>query len=182
MLESIFNNLTDNKNISIWIWEALLTPISQRSEFSHMAKPFLNIVYYFAIFIFYLIPILFFLNNLTRKSTNRFLLLILSIIPFLFLFFIARDWGRWMHIIFIIIFCSYSQDIYKKPILIKFKKKNKIYLIIFFIFQIFFTRIPHCCNLIEKKISLIGGFSGKMLVLSDLINNKIEIEERFKKF
>jgi len=182
MLESIFNNLTDNKNISIWIWEALLTPISQRSEFSHMAKPFLNIVYYFAIFIFYLIPILFFLNNLTRKSTNRFLLLILSITPFLFLFFIARDWGRWMHIIFIIIFCSYSQYIYKKPILIKFKKKNKIYLIIFFIFQIFFTRIPHCCNLIEKKISLIGGFSGKMLVLSDLINNKIDIEERFKKF
>jgi hypothetical protein len=182
MLESIFNNLTDNKNISIWIWEALLTPISQRSEFSYMAKPLLNIIYYFAIFVFYLIPILFFLNNLTHKTTNKFFLLILSIIPFLFLFFIARDWGRWIHIIFIIIFCFYSQYIYKRPIHIKFKNNYKIYLIIFFVFQIFFTRIPHCCNLIEKKISVIGGFSSKMIVLSDLINNKINVEERFKKF
>jgi len=182
MLESIFGTLTDNKNISIWIWEALLTPISERSEFSYMAKPFLNVIYYVSIFIFYLVPILFFLNNLTRDTVSKSILLILSIIPFLFLFIIARDWGRWMHIILMIIFCFYSQYIYKMPINIKFKKNHKIYLIIFFIFQIFFTRIPHCCNLVEKRISLVGGFYGKMLVLKDLINNKINVEERFKKF
>jgi hypothetical protein len=182
MLVNIFNNLTDNKNISIWIWEALLTPISQRSEFSYMAKPFLNIIYYLAIFIFYLIPVLFFLNNLTRKNTNKYILLIFSIIPFFFLFLIARDWGRWMHIILMMIFCFYSQYTYKKSNIIKFKKNYKIYLIIFFIFQIFFTRIPHCCNLVEKKIILIGGFASKMLVLNDLINNNINVSERFKKF
>jgi hypothetical protein len=182
MLLDIFNNLADKTNISIWIWEALLTPISERSEFSYMAKPFLNIIYYLVIFIFYLIPILFFLNNLTRNTVNKFILLILSIIPFVFLFFIARDWGRWIHIILIMIFCFYSQYFYKKPINIKLEKTYKIFVIFFFIFQIFFTRIPHCCNLIEKKISLIGGFAGKIVVLNDLINNKINVEERFKKF
>ena len=182
MLLNIFNNLADKTNISIWIWEALLTPISQRSEFAYMAKPFSNIIYYLAIFFFYLIPILFFLNNLTRNTANKFILLILSIIPFIFLFVIARDWGRWMHIIFIMIFCFFSQYIYKKPINFKLGKTYKIYLVIFFIFQIFFTRIPHCCNLIEKKISLIGGFSSKIVVFNDLINNKINVEERFKKF
>jgi len=182
MLENIFNNLTDNKNISIWIWEALLTPISQRLEFSHMAKPSLNIIYYLAIFLFYLIPILFFLNKLTFNADYKYTLLILSITPFFFLFFIARDWGRWMHIILIMIFCFYSQYVNKKPKNIKLKKKYKIYLFFFLIFQIFFTRIPHCCNLIEKKISLIGGFGSKIVVLKDIITNKINVEERFKKF
>ena len=182
MLENIFNNLTDNKNISIWIWEALLTPISQRLEFSYMAKPSLNIIYYLAIFLFYLIPILFFLNKLTFNADYKYTLLILSITPFFFLFFIARDWGRWMHIILIMIFCFYSQYVNKKPKNIKLKKKYKIYLFFFLIFQIFFTRIPHCCNLIEKKINLIGGFGSKIVVLKDIITNKINVEERFKKF
>ena len=61
--------------------------------------------------------------------------------------------------------------------------KNKYFhYFIFFIFQIFFTRISHCGNLIKKKISLIGGFAGKMIVINDLINDKINVEERFKKF
>jgi hypothetical protein len=50
------------------------------------------------------------------------------------------------------------------------------------IFQILFTRIPHCCNLIEKKINLIGGAIPKVLMLEKIVFNKINIKSRFNNF
>ena len=182
MLQDIYKSLPNNENISLWIWEALLTPISDRSEFAYMANPFTNIIYYFLITIFYLIPIVFFLNKLINKQVNHYLYLLLSLFPFFILFFIARDWGRWIHIIFMIIFCYYGLNVQETIKNFNFKKIFIPFVVIFLIFQVFFTRIPHCCNLVEKNISIIGGFASKVLVLNNLIYNKIDVEKRFKKF
>ncbi len=182
MLKNIYSSLPDTNNISLWIWEALLTPISDRSEFSYMTKPFSNVLYYSFIFLFYLIPVLYFLNIITKKQHKHYLYLILVITPFFFLFFIARDWGRWIHIIFMLIFCYHSLELQNDEKKLNFKR-ILIYLItVFLFFQIFFTRIPHCCNIVEKNINLIGGFGSKIIVLNKLIFKKIDVEKRFKKF
>jgi hypothetical protein len=181
MLQKIYQGLPDNKDIYLWIWEALLTPISERSEFNYMSKPILNIPYYILIFTFYLIPIIYILKRIAHKFSCHNLYLVLSIFPFVFLFFIARDWGRWMHIIFMIIFCFYGLLPNKKCDDINLKNKFTVVVIFFLLIQIFATRLPHCCNLVEKKINLFGGFVSKVIVLNGLITNKIKVHERFKK-
>ena len=103
----------------------------------------------------------------------------LSFIP---LFFLAIDWGRWIHIIFILIFCYHSLSIPKEIKKLDFNRIFIFLISIFLFFQIFFTRIPHCCNIVEKNINLIGGFGTKIIVLNKLIFNKIDVEKRFKKF
>ena len=50
------------------------------------------------------------------------------------------------------------------------------------LFQFTFTRIPHCCNLVEKNISITGGIISKVIVFNNLINNKIDVKSRFKSF
>ena len=53
-----------------------------------------------------------------------------------------------------------------------YKVKNKILIVflgLLILFQFTFTRIPHCCNLVEKNISIYGGIISKMIVFSNLI-------------
>ena len=39
-----------------------------------------------------------------------------------------------------------------------------------------------CCNLIRLNLDVYGGIIPKVKVFSDIINNKIDIEKRFKSF
>lgn len=180
----MYQNLTDKENVNLWIWKSIFQNLGQRnSEFIYMTNPISNVLYYIFIFAFYLIPVIFIFKkninfNLWKIITNT-----LCIIPLLLLFYIGRDWGRWIHIIMMVIFCYNVQFIEKTKPIQFFQKKFSILLFIFLIiFQISLTRIPHCCNLIEKKINIIGGAIPKIVMLERIIFNKINIKSRFKNF
>jgi len=118
---------------------------------------------------FYLI-LLFFKNNsyLLQNSLNiKFLLF--SHIPFLTLFLIG-DTGRWINIVSFISLGYIAQFSFKKKIQNYNIKKIAfnnffIYSFIFVIVIIysFFVRMPHCCDLEKKQISIWGGISTKIL-------------------
>ena len=103
---------------------------------------------------------------------------------FQYFFFIGQDWGRWFHIILMLIVLSYMQFEEKKIIKFKTVYEKIIFFIIllFIIFQFTFTRIPHCCNLVRLNLDMYGGILPKIAVFSKIINNKIDIEKRFKSF
>ena len=188
----MFEKLSDKDNLSFWILEAISQNPKSRFgyELDYMGTKD-NIIRYFSIFLIFILPIyiLFYYLNFRKKINikNNFFS-ILSTTPLLILFFIARDWGRWMHIIIMTIFCYYVQfplirDIsLKKYNMIIFNLKN-ILVIVFLSFYLFFIRIPHCCNLVNLDISIYGGAFQKTIVLYDMIFlKKIEIDKRFKDF
>ena len=180
----IYNELQDKQNLSVSIIETIGAPILTRSEFSYMINPFTNLIKFFSIFIFFLIPILIIFNSIENFTRKKILINILVILPLFPLFYIGRDWGRWFHIILFIFFCINIFLLKNKSNLIN-NSKNKIFILIFSIFvfiQFTFTRIPHCCNLIENDIGIRGGIISKLIVFNDLINNKIDVKSRFKSF
>ena len=182
----IYEQIQDKQNINPSIMEIIGAPISTRSEFSYMINPVTNLVKYFSILMFYLIPILIVMNSKDHFTRQKIYINVLVVLPLFFLFYIGRDWGRWIHIILFVVFCINIYFIKSKNFLInKNKNKNKV-LVLFFVllvfFQFTFTRIPHCCNLIEKNISINGGIISKLIVFNNLINNKIDVKSRFKSF
>jgi hypothetical protein len=178
----MYENLPDKENINLWIWKSIFQNLSQRnSEFLYMTNPIGNAFYYFLIFAFYLVPIIFiFIKNINfdmyKIATN-----VLWAIPLFSLFYIGRDWGRWIHLIIIIFFC-YNMQFIDKKIHFSIKSSTNLVFIFLIIFQILFTRIPHCCNLIEKKINIIGGAIPKIIMLEKIFFNKINIKSRFNNF
>lgn len=182
-IQQMYADLPDKENVSLWIWNATLTNISSRSEFLYMTNPPSNALYYFFVFAFYFVPIAFVFKKNINFDSYKIITNILCVIPLLPLFYIGRDWGRWMHIIMMIIFCYNMQFIDKEKIVKLSYNKIVNFLFIFFIFfQISFTRIPHCCNLIEKKISIIGGALPKIIMLKKIVFKNINIQSRFKDF
>ena len=186
----IYEQIQDKQNINLSFMETTGEPISTRSEFSYMIKPAANLVKYFSILMFYLIPILLVMNSKLRFTKQMVYINILVILPLFLLFYIGRDWGRWIHMILFVFFCINICFIKNKNFLTnknenKNKNKNKILILSFVVivfFQFAFTRIPHCCNLIERNISIYGGIISKLIVFNNLINNKIDINSRFKSF
>jgi len=100
------------------------------------------------------------------------------------LFFIGRDWGRWIYIIiFLIFFCLIQFKEKKMTIQKNLKSKILMYtFVIFIILQFLFTRIPHCCNLTRLNLNVIGGIIPKLEVFYKILNNKYDIEKRFEKY
>tara|TARA_Y100000768_G_scaffold333644_1_gene273788 strand:- start:114 stop:764 length:651 start_codon:yes stop_codon:yes gene_type:complete len=178
----IFDQIENKQNINASIIESIGMPILFRSEFSYMINPLTNLFKYFFIFLFYLTPVLIMFHWVDRFTKRKIFLNILVILPLFLLFYIGRDWGRWIHIILFVVFCINIYLINNQNYLIY---KNKI-LVLFFtmliLFQFTFTRIPHCCNLVEKNISITGGIISKVIVFNNLINNKIDVKSRFKSF
>ena len=188
----MFEKLSDKNNLSFWILEAISQSPKSRFgfELNYMGTKD-NIMRYLSIFLIFIFPIyiLFYYLNIKKYIfvKNNFLSII-SVIPIFLLFFIARDWGRWIHIIIITYFCYYVQFPLIKDItpknnnLIILNLKN-ILLIGLLSFYLFFIRIPHCCNLINLNITIYGGAFQKIIVLYDLIFlKKIEIDKRFNSF
>ena len=180
----IFDQIENKQNINASIIESIGMPILFRSEFSYMINPLTNLFKYLFIFLFYLTPVLIMFHLIDPFTKRKIFLNILVILPLFLLFYIGRDWGRWIHIILFVVFCINIYLINKRNYSI-YKNKNKI-LVLFFtmliLFQFTFTRIPHCCNLVEKNISITGGIISKIIVFNNLINNKIDVKSRFKSF
>ena len=180
----IFDQIENKQNINSSIIESIGMPILFRNEFSFMINPLENLLKYSFIFLFYLIPVLIVFHLIDRFTIQKIYLNILVILPLFLLFYIGRDWGRWIHIILFVIFCINIYLINNQSLSI-FAIKNKILIVflgLLILFQFTFTRIPHCCNLVEKNISIYGGIISKIIVFNNLINNKIDVKSRFKSF
>ena len=105
--------------------------------------------------------------------------------PIFLLFFIGRDWGRWINFTIFILFCTNIQFLFFYVKKIQYNFRNQMLNFIFILFitlQLTLTRIPHCCNLIEKNIGLFGGIITKSIIFYKLINSEIDIKERFKNY
>ncbi len=178
----IFDQIENKQNINASIIESIGMPILFRSEFSYMINPLTNLFKYLFIFLFYLTPVLIMFHWVDPFTKRKIFLNILVILPLFLLFYIGRDWGRWIHIILFVVFCiniylikNQNYSIYKNKILV-------LFFTMLILFQFTFTRIPHCCNLVEKNISITGGIISKIIVFNNLINNKIDVKSRFKSF
>jgi hypothetical protein len=190
---TMFNKLNNKYDLDFWIIEAISNNniISRiQIEGGHMFTLKNNIIY-LSIFLIFLLPIVAFFNYLNLKKNinirNNFFI-ILAIAPIFLLFPIARDWGRWVHLIIITIFSYYSQFVLKKDLNTIIKNNLKISLttfiiVLFLFFYSFFIRIPHCCNLEKLNLTIYGGGIEKIKVLYDVIFvKKIDIDQRFRNF
>ena len=192
--KSIFNNLNNKNNLDFWIFESIANNsiISRLQIEGGYMFTFENIIIYLPIFLIFLVPIVIFFNYLNYKKNIHLknnLLVILSIAPIFLLFPIARDWGRWMHIIIITLFAYYSQfPLLKKNLNSNIKSNSKkIFLtfvtVIFLFLYSFFIRIPHCCNLEKLNLTIYGGAVEKIKVLYDMtFIKKIDVNQRFRNF
>jgi hypothetical protein len=149
-----------------------------------MLNPSGTVLLYFSIFVFFVAPIFCLLAKITKKNKFFLIYILTSIVPFLFLFFIGRDWGRWIHIIIFVIFSCLVQFEERK---IDLPKNSKIKIltwifIIFVIFQFSFTRIPHCCNLVRLNLNVFGGIIPKIEVFYKIFNNDYDIKKRFQTY
>jgi len=182
--KDLYNYLPTKGGTSFWIWSSIAGSFSERmnSEIDHMLNPAGAISLYISIFAFYAIPIFFLLTITTKKNKFYLIFIFLSTMPFLFLFLIGRDWGRWINILTFIIFLCLIQFKNKKikvPQIFRFKILN-FALIAFIIFQFTFTRIPHCCNLVKLNLNIFGGILPKIEVFYEMLNNTYDIKKRFE--
>jgi hypothetical protein len=112
----------------------------------------------------------------------------LSVIPYL-TFFAIGDTGRWLHIISIVSFSFLGQYPIDKTKQFINKSRfflSKILVFIILIIYCFFVRLPHCCNLEEKKITIWGGLHKKFeavykIYFNNLKDEKFDLNKRFQK-
>ena len=122
------------------------------------------------------------------KNSKIYLYFYLSVIPYL-TFFAIGDTGRWLHIISITSFSFLGQHPIDKTKQFMSKSRfflSKILLFITLIIYCFFVRLPHCCNLEEKKITIWGGLNKKFeavykIYFNNLKDEKFNLNKRFKK-
>jgi hypothetical protein len=152
------------------------------------------IIHFFFIFIATL-PLTLFLtylkNNKYLKSNKLDLIISFLILSPYLSFFAIGDAGRWISLMsFTSLSIFYQYRLSRKisnPSFINFDFKKKIlYLIILTTVFIlcFFIRLPHCCNLKEKKITIWGGISYKTYALTKILRKDNDdfynIDKRFK--
>ena len=181
--QKLYNNLPNKNGTSFWIWESIALSFSERinSQIIFMSG---SILLYFFILLFYIMPIFYFLIITSEKNKFYLINISFSVLPFIFLFLIGIDWGRWIHIIIIVIFSCLIQFKEKKIEIFKnYKYKICTYIfLIFVIFQLVFTRIPHCCNLVKLNLNIFGGIIPKIEVFYRILNKNYNIRERFHKY
>jgi hypothetical protein len=182
----LYDNLRDKDGTSFWIWESISGTFLERInyEINYMLNPSGTVLLYFSIFVFFVAPIFGLLTKITKKNKFFLIYTLISTVPFLILFFIGRDWGRWIHIIIFVVFSCLIQFEEKKidlPKYLKIKILTWIF-IIFVIFQFSFTRIPHCCNLVRLNLNVFGGIIPKIGVFYKIFNNDYDIKKRFQTY
>ena len=182
----LYDNLKDKDGTSFWIWESISGTFLERInyEINYMLNPSGTVLLYFSIFVFFVAPIFGLLTKITKKNKFFLIYTLISTVPFLILFFIGRDWGRWIHIIIFVVFSCLVQFEERKidlPKYLKIKILTWIF-IIFVIFQFSFTRVPHCCNLVRLNLNVFGGIIPKIEVFYKIFNNDYDIEKRFQTY
>jgi hypothetical protein len=170
--------------------ELFFEPIIYASSFSNInsyifefKQNFLTsynvVIHFFFIFIatLPLTLILVYLKNNKYLKINKLDLIISSLIlvPY-FCFFFIGDAGRWISLISFTSFGIFFQyKILKKfsnPSIINYNYKKKlIYITILIAVFIlcFFIRLPHCCNLKKKEITIWGGISHKIYAFTKIL-------------
>jgi hypothetical protein len=152
------------------------------------------IIHFFFIFIatLPLTLVLTYLKNNKYLKSNKLDLIISTLILFPYLcFFAIGDAGRWISLMSFTSFgIFYQYKLSRKlsnPFFLNFNFKKKIlYLTILITVFIlcFFIRLPHCCNLKEKKITIWGGISDKIFILTKILRKDNDdfynIDKRFK--
>lgn len=105
---------------------------------------------YFLLIVLSLIPLLYMKKFLDLKEVNIKKVLILVSINSIFslpLFYLAFDWGRWIHMHFILIFIILINFLPNKNYIFKnLSLKNNFYLIIFIIIYSSTWSVPVCCE------------------------------------
>lgn len=93
-------------------------------------------------FRFYLTSLLFAIFPLifSKKFFLKNNYLLLSFVPYLFLFFIGFDWGRWISLFVSLLTVAYFNNKDKES-----NKPSNIMMFLFLLFFIFSWDIPHCC-------------------------------------
>tara|TARA_B100000989_G_scaffold49458_1_gene32488 strand:- start:1467 stop:2756 length:1290 start_codon:yes stop_codon:yes gene_type:complete len=141
-----------------------------------------HIFKYFFLLVFSIGTIYLIFNKVLNKNVLIFnhWLVFVSIVPLFLLFFIGRDWGRWIHLISFAYLLFYMQfnfsKIKKKYQLIKNKYLNLILILTCFGFLSVIS-LPHCC----KQQTIFDGFYKNILLSYNLfINNSKYIDETFR--
>ena len=135
--------------------------------------------------------LIYFLNKrklIIIKNNKIYLYFYLSVIPYL-TFFAIGDTGRWLHIISIVSFSFLGQYPIDKTKEFNYKSRfflSKILIFIILIIYCFFVRLPHCCNLEEKKITIWGGLHKKFeavykIYISADKGEQYNLNKRFQK-
>ena len=135
--------------------------------------------------------LIYFLNKrklINIKNNKIYLYYYLSVIPYL-TFFAIGDTGRWLHIISIVSFSFLGQYPIDKTKEFNYKSRfflSKILIFIILIIYCFFVRLPHCCNLEEKKITIWGGLHKKFeavykIYISADKGEQYNLNKRFQK-
>ena len=148
----------------IWLknnlYSSILLTIDEINNWENFHNVYLVRNYTLALIIL-LGPLIFIFSqlNFQNKSIHRNKILI-SLTPCLCLFFLGVDWGRWIHIIFMILIMYFSQFKFKKIII----PKNN-YFILASIILVYVTSfgIPHCC---AKNITLYGFWKNINFILN----------------
>ena len=138
-------------------------------------------LYKYAFFLFVSVSLIILIFNYILKgqvNIENQHFLIFSIAPFFLLFFIGRDWGRWISLISWVTTLFYLQfdakiEKFNLKLFLNKKKFFNYILIIFIFFYIFFMSLPHCC----KQQKIIGGLIDNFVLFSKIIfldNNHIK--------
>jgi hypothetical protein len=136
-------------------------------------------IHFFFIFIatLPLTLILIYLKKIKYLKTGKLDLIISALIlaPY-FCFFFIGDAGRWISLISFTSFGIFFQykmlKKFSNPSILNYNyKKILIYItIVISVFVLcFFIRLPHCCNLEKKEITIWGGISHKMIAFIKIL-------------
>lgn len=158
--------------------------------------PYNVIIHFFFIFIatLPLTLVLIYLKKHKYIKLNKLDLLISAFIlaPYLCSFAIG-DMGRWISLISFTSLGIFSKyELLKKisnPCFANYNYTKKVIYVIILLkvfILCFFIRLPHCCNLQEKKITIWGGISYKLFAFTRILNRDdndfYNINKRFKDY
>jgi hypothetical protein len=111
----------------------------------------------------------------TNYIKKDFLTLILMLAPLLFGLLVG-DFGRWVNIMSFVAFAFFAQFPITKKINLEFiSYKNissflmSLFILLSIFYFVFFIRIPHCCNLQEKQLTLSGGLINKFIAITKTV-------------
>jgi hypothetical protein len=181
-------------NPNVW-WDPIkftATPFFEavRVESVNMIGNANNLRKYFLLFLFSVGPIcliFYYLKKNKYIAVNNVYFLFFSISPIFLLFFIGRDWGRWLNILNFALLLYFLQfPILKSHKFFIFDNEKilaNIFIKYFIIFSglvyLTFIFIPHCCN----HTSMIGGFFDKISLFYNLLfDNSEHIQKTFKNY
>ena len=189
-MKLIYENIEDKTNVN---WEPLsLIPFTLIKasivDTKYMFTSVANIITYSIIILFFIGSIFKIFNYIEKlgcikiKNYNN---IFFSIAPMFLMFFIARDWGRWISLIAYITILFFLQFPIKKKNFEKFKykksiKKNiKISFMFILLLNISFIEIPHCC---ANRLPFGGIYGNIKLFLDVNLFKNVNLDLKLKKY